>query len=156
MSEIEYPIHQLLEVAKHARDDIRSIECVLLWVAIPLTLLPPIPVTARLTWIRIILITAVVWFALIYFRISCSEPATQIVMDIEKKNPGYDGVGGNAALILMGWIVPFLESVTALCVAGIVRNLINAIQKKNTEQIAATDRHQHHKLEPTTLLPRRR
>ena len=27
---------------------------------------------------------------------------------------------------------------------------------KNTEQIAATDRHQHHKLEPTTELPRRR
>ena len=140
LSEMEYPIYELVEIAKHARDDIRSIESILLWIAIPLALLPPIPVTAKWTWIRIILITAFVWFAWMTFRTTFNVPWNRIVMDIEKRNPGYDGVGGNAALLLMGWAVPFVECVTALCVAGIVRKLIGAIRRRNTEQIAAADR----------------
>ena len=135
MTEIEYPIYELLEIAKHARDDIRSIESVLLWIAIPLALLPPIPITRTWTWIRVLVITAVVWIALINFRIAFNVPWNRIVMDIEKRNPGYDGVGGNAALLLMGWIVPFIESVATLCVAGIVLKWIDARRKRTTEQV---------------------
>src|SRR6187455_1904630 len=107
LADAEFPTYELLKIAQLARDHIHSIEGVLSWIAVPLALLPPIPIKWRWIWVRTIVITLVVWIVLMNFRIAYEVPWNRIVLDIEKRDWGYDGVGGNAALLLIGWTFPF-------------------------------------------------
>ena len=117
LADAEFPTYELLKIAQLARDHIHSIEGVLSWIAVPLALLPPIPIKWRWIWVRTIVITLVVWIVLMNFRIAYEVPWNRIVLDIEKRDWGYDGVGGNAALLLIGWTFPFFQCLVTLCVA---------------------------------------
>ena len=136
LADIEYPTYELLDIAKLAREHIHSIEGVLFWLAIPLALLPPIPTKWKWIWIRAAVITLVLWIVLMDFRIAYEVPWNRIVMDIEKRDPGYDGVGGNAALLLVGWIFPFVQCFVTLCVSRFILIRIGRRKTKRTEQVA--------------------
>ena len=133
LTDIQYPTYELLDIAKLAREHIHSIEGLLFWIAIPLALLPPIPIKWKWIWIRTAVITLVVWIVLMDFRIAYEVPWNRIVMDIEKRDFGYDGVGGNAALLLVGWIFPFVQCVGTLCVTRIILIRIGRRRKPTTE-----------------------
>ena len=141
LADMEYPTYDLLEIAKRARDHIHSIEGVLFWLAIPLALLPPIPIRWKWVWIRTVVITLVVWIALMDFRIVYEVPWNRIVMDIEKRDLGYDGVGGNAALLLVGWIFPFVQCLLTLCLTRFILIRFGNRSKPNTEQSADGNPH---------------
>lgn len=141
LADMEYPTYDLLEIAKRARDHIHSIEGILFWLAIPLALLPPIPIRWKWVWIRTVVVTLVVWIALMDFRIAYEVPWNRIVMDIEKRDWGYDGVGGNAALLLVGWIFPFVQCLLTLCLTRIILIRFGNRSKPNTEQSADGNTH---------------
>lgn len=138
---MEYPTYDLLEIAKRARDHIHSIEGVLFWLAIPLALLPPIPIRWKWVWIRTVVVTLVVWIVLMDFRSNYEVPWNRIVMDIEKRDWGYDGVGGNAALLLVGWIFPFIQCLLTLSLTRFILICFGNRSKPNAEQSADGNPH---------------
>jgi hypothetical protein len=133
----EFPTYELREIAQLARDHIHSIERILFWIAVPLALLPPIPIKWKWIFTRAIVITLVVWIVLMNFRIEYEVPWNRIVLDIEKSDDLYDGVGGNAALLFIGWIFPFFQSVVTLCVARLILMKIIKPRHLSTEPCAA-------------------
>ena len=124
LADAEFPNHGLLEVAQLARSHVHAIEGVLMWIAIPLALIPPVPTSWRWIWIRTFVITVAVWLVLMDFRIAYEVPWNRTVLDIEKRDWDYDGVGGNAALLLFGWAFPFFEALITLCLTRFVLSLV--------------------------------
>lgn len=124
LADAEFPNHGLLEVAQLARSHIHAIQSVLMWIAIPLALIPPVPTSWRWIWIRTFVITVAVWLVLMDFRIAYEVPWNRTVLDIEKRDWDYDGVGGNAALLLLGWVFPFFEALITLCLTRFVLSLV--------------------------------
>jgi len=116
----EIHAHDLHEVAELARDNIHAIEGILMWIAIPLALLPPIPTAWKWIWIRTLVITVIAWMTLLNFRIAYEIPWNRIVIDIEMQDSGYDGVGGNVALLLVGWVFPLTQCLITLCLTRFV------------------------------------
>lgn len=47
-------------------------------------------------------------------------------------NMDYDGVGGNAAILLVGWVVAIMAMIPALLVRGIIE-LVAALRQKRAE-----------------------
>ncbi len=135
LAAIEYPTYELLEIARRARDNIHSIEGVLFWVAVPLALLPPIPIRWKSIWIRTIFITLFVWIVLMGFRIAYEVPWNRMVMDIEKRDFEYDGCGGNAALLMIGWTFPFFQCIITLCLTRFILVRIGNRRKKSAEVV---------------------
>lgn len=131
-----YPTYELLEIAQLARHHIHSIEGVLIWVAIPLALLPPIPIAWRWIWIRTIVITLVVWEILIDFRGAYEVPWNKIVSDLEKWDLPYDGEGGSVALFLVGWVFPFFECIITLSVTRFILMRIGRRRKTRPDRAA--------------------
>lgn len=113
---MEYPHLDALEIAKLARNDIHKLEDVLVWIAIPLALIPPVPKSWRWIGLRTLVITVLVWYVSIRYRIVFEVPWNPMVIHMQDPNSGYDGVGGNAALLLLGWIPPFFECLGTLIV----------------------------------------
>lgn len=136
LANIQYPTYEALEVALRSQSHIHSIESQLFWIAIPLALLPPIPLTWKQIWIRTLFITLLVWITLMNFRIVYEIPWNRIVMDIEKRNPEYDGVGGNVALLVLGWIFPFLQCLATLCVTRFFLTRYGPSRKPNSEPVS--------------------
>jgi hypothetical protein len=136
LAQIEYPTYELIELAKQARGDIHAIEGVFFWIAIPLALLPPVPLKWKWIWIRTLVITVVVWIATMEFRIAFEVPWNRAVMNIEQRDPGYDGVGGNAALLLFGWVLPFIQCIVTLSLARVGLNSLRARRNRKAEQDA--------------------
>jgi hypothetical protein len=100
-------------MAQLAREHIHPIGDVFLWIAVPIALLPPIPTKWRWIWLRTIVITLAIWITLINFRIAYEVPWNEIVSDLENPNSDYDGVGGNAALLVFAWMLPCFHSSNA-------------------------------------------
>ena len=138
LADADFPIHELLEVAQRARSHIHALEGVLIWMAVPLALLPPIPIAWRWIWIRTFVITVVIWISLLGFRIAYEVPWNRTVLDIEKRDWGYDGVGGNAALLMLGWLFPFLQCLITLCLTRLVLSRFGS-RKTPTATIACID-----------------
>ncbi|MBN8418001.1 MAG: hypothetical protein J0L73_03720 [Verrucomicrobia bacterium] len=132
LADAEFPSHELLEVARLARSHVHAIGSVLIWIAIPLALIPPVPTSWRWIWMRTVVITVAVWLALMDFRIAYEVPWNRTVMDIEKRDWGYDGVGGNVALLFFGWGFPFFEAFITLCLTRFILSL--AVNRKTAPQ----------------------
>lgn len=138
LADIPFPSYELLELAKRAQRDIHAIESVLIWSAIPLALLPPIPIAWRWVLLRMLVITLGVWGLLIAFRITYEVPWNKIVLNIEQRENGYDGVGGNAVLVLLGWLVPLFESFFTLCVARGILLILKFRKTSSATEVANT------------------
>ena len=114
LADIDFPQYELLDLAKLARAHIHSIQEGLFWLAVPLALIPPIPVKWAWIWLRTAAVTLFVWITLMDFRMMYEVRWVGIVLNIEKSDAGYDGVGGNVALLVFGWVFPFLQCLGTL------------------------------------------
>jgi hypothetical protein len=86
------------------------------WIVIPAAfVLTPAKLNATRNWLlRLILATAISWYATLAFRMQFDLPATRALAR-ERGDYMYDGVGMNAALLVTGWIPPLV--VTSVMIA---------------------------------------
>lgn len=131
---MEYLRQDVLEVARLASKDIHKLEGVLFWVAIPLALIPPVPRSWGWIGVRTLVITVAVWYFSMRYRIVFEVPWNSRVLDIEDPNNGYDGVGGNAGLLLFGWIFPFFECLGTLIVCRYLLPWLTSLWRRVTER----------------------
>jgi len=136
-ADYQSPEYEVLELARRALADIRWIEGALLWAAIPLSLLPPIPTGGRWIVLRMLVVTAVIWISVLCFRIRFDIPWYQIVLDAERRNEMHDGVGGNAVWLMVGWIVPLAQSLFTLYTFQLVVRFVRWTRQGKTEPAGA-------------------
>ncbi len=129
IADFQFPTYEALELATQARTDIHTLETVLFWAAIPLALIPPLSLKWKWIVLRSIVITVALWVSMVLFRVEFEVPWNRIVFDLEQTNEMYDGVGGNAALLLLGWVFPFIQSLGTLCILRFSVSLRARFQK---------------------------
>jgi hypothetical protein len=129
---MEYPPQDALEVAKLASKDIRDLQDILLWIAIPLALIPPVPRSWRWIALRTFVITVAVWFISMHYNIVFGVPWRSMVLDMQDPNSSYDGVGSNVGLLFLGWVPPFFECLGTLIVCRYLFPLLAFLWRRVT------------------------
>lgn len=128
---MDYQTYKLLKVAEQAQSDVNGLIGYLQFSAVVLALVPPIPRTWNGIFWRTVFVTLVIWNAVGKFR-GYEVRWTRTIYDIEQKNPGYDGVGGNAGVFLFGWIIPFLQCLGVLLFIKLATLTIRRLRTKTT------------------------
>lgn len=128
-----YSNYDLLEIARRALDSIHFTGELLLWIAVPLALIPPVPLRWGWIWTRVFVITVVVWCLILGYHTEYYVPWNRIVLDIEQRDPTYDGVGATAAWLIAGWTVPFIQSLATLGFARFILLQIAKLRKSQKE-----------------------
>ncbi|WP_265595798.1 hypothetical protein [Verrucomicrobium sp. BvORR106] len=126
---MDYPTHTLLQVAEQARSDVNEITGYVYLCAIVLALVPPIPLTWKGIFWRTVFVTVVVWNMLSVFR-GYEVHWARTILDIEQRNPSYDGVGGNVGIMLFGWIIPFIECFGVLLLVKLATLALQKLRSK--------------------------
>jgi hypothetical protein len=130
----EFPTYTILQVAEWARRDVNElIGCVYLC-GFVLALIPPVPLTWKGIFWRTAFVTLVVWYSLNTFRVFEVRWAS-IVSDLKRVDSNYDGVGGNVAVLVLGWIFPFVQCFGVL---ALIKLVVFAIQKYRAKPEPAT------------------
>src|SRR5688500_7210085 len=88
----QFPTYEVIELARRAQSDFQAIWHILFWLAIPLSLIPPVPLVRSWIYIRCCVVTVTIWMALLAFHIAFHVPWHRTVLDIEKRDLQYDGV----------------------------------------------------------------
>ena len=70
--------------------------------------------------LRVVVVTVVVWVALMAFHTQYIIPWHRRVLDIQQYDPMYDGVAGNVGLLLFGWILPLAMSFVPLAIIKVL------------------------------------
>lgn len=120
---------ETVDLAIRAKEDIHAIGRVLFWSVIPLALLPPVSLKWKWIFIRCLIITLVVWQAYLHYHTEFEVPWNTIVFDLQDEQSSYDGVGGNAALLFLGWIPPPFMSLGSLSFLKLITSL--AIRRRH-------------------------
>lgn len=131
---MDYPTYTILQVAEWAQRDLNElITCVYLC-GFVLALIPPVPLTWKGIFGRTTFVTVVVWYTLNSFRVFQVRWAS-IVLDLKRVDSNYDGVGGNVAVLVLGWISPFVQ---CLGVLALIKLVVFAVQKYRAKPQPAT------------------
>jgi len=83
---------------------------------------PPRPNPDGTFWVRGLMAVLMSWWMTLVFRLQFSLPA---IKKIARENgaPTYDGIGMNAAVIVMGWVPPFF-------VTAVMATILHAMLQK--------------------------
>ena len=101
--------HYLYSTAKRALELSHAIKGVLLWIAVPAALLPPIPTQWKWILTRTAIITAGVWIFYYQIRMHFELAWELTVLDMDEPGNMYDGQLGNIFATFLGWAPPLLE-----------------------------------------------
>lgn len=93
--------------------------------------------THRSLAIRVPLAVLVSWWMILAFRIHFSLPALR-EMARQRNDYDYDGVGYNAALLVMGWILPLIVTVGMVVGTVMVEQSRWAFRKRNRSRATGT------------------